>query len=156
MPKGDHVTLTLTSSAFDPDGPIPRSFAHSSGDVSPPLQWGGIPDGTVELVLLVDDPDAPIKGSFVHWVLFRIAPSRSGLAEGESPAEGQSGTNGFGRLGYLGPAPPAGDPPHHYVFRLLAVDAPIEVKGHPLCSEVEAATDGHVLATATLVGTYRS
>jgi Raf kinase inhibitor-like YbhB/YbcL family protein len=155
VPKGDHVTLTLTSSGFDRDGPIPRSFAHSSGDVSRPLQWGGIPDGTVELVLLVDDPDAPIKGSFVPWVLFRIAPSRSGLAEGESPAEAQAGTNGFGRLGYLGPAPPAGDPPHHYVFRLLAVDALIEVKGHPSYSEVEAATDGHVLATATLVGTYR-
>ena len=109
------MTLTLTSSAFDPDGPIPRSFAHS-----------------------------------------RIAPSHSGLAEGESPAEAESGTIGFGRLGYLGPAPPAGDPPHHYVFRLLAVDAPIEVKGHPSYGEVEAATDGHVLATATLVGTYRS
>ena len=101
MPKADHVTLTLTSSAFDPGGPIPRSFAHSSGDA-------------------------------------------------------QSGTNGFGRLGYLGPAPPAGDPPHHYALRLLAVDAPIEVKGRPSYSEVEAATDGHVLATATLVGTYRS
>ena len=74
------MPLTLTSSAFDPDGPIPRSFAHSSGDVWPPLRSGGVPDGTVELVLLVDDPDAPIKDSFVHWALYRIAPSRSGLA----------------------------------------------------------------------------
>jgi Raf kinase inhibitor-like YbhB/YbcL family protein len=150
------VPLTLTSSAFDPDGPIPRSFAHSSGDVSPPLQSGGVPDGTVELALLVDDVDAPIKGSLVHWVLYRIAPSGSGLAEGECPAEAQSATNGFGRLASLGPAPPAGDPPHHYVFRLLAVDAPIEAEGHPSDSQVEAATDGYVLATATLVGTYRS
>ena len=74
------MPLTLTSSAFDPDGPIPRSFAHSSGDVWPPLQSGGVPVGKVELVLLVDDPNAPIKDSFVHWALYRIAPSRSGLA----------------------------------------------------------------------------
>ena len=150
------MTLTLTSPAFDPDGAIPRSFAHSTGDVSPPLQWAGVPDGTVELVLLVDDPDAPIKGSFVHWVLYGIAPDRSGLATGESPAEAQPGANGFGRPGYLGPAPPAGDPPHHYVFRLLAIDAPVQLKNHPSYRDVEAATDGHVLASATLVGTYRS
>jgi hypothetical protein len=73
-----------------------------------------------------------------------------------SSAFDPDGTNGFGRLGYLGPARPAGDPPHHDVFRLLAVDAPIEVKGHPSYGEVEAATDGHVLASAALVGTYRS
>ena len=80
-----------------------RSFAHSSGDVSRPLQWGGIPDGTVELVLLVDDPDAPIKGSFVPWVLFRIAPSRSGFAEGESPAEAQRPLTASAGLDTSGP-----------------------------------------------------
>jgi Raf kinase inhibitor-like YbhB/YbcL family protein len=150
------VTLTLTSPAIDPDRPIPRTFDHASGDVSPPLQWSGVPGRAVELVLLVDDPDAPIKGSFVHWVLYGIAPSRAGLAEGESPSEAKSGVNGFGQPGYLGPAPPAGDPPHRYVFRLLAVDAPVKLGGLPSYGEVEAATNGHVLASATLIGTYQS
>ena len=122
---------TLHELGFRPGWPNPPFAWHSSGDVSPPLQWGGVPGRDGRTRPAVDDPDAPIKGSFVHWVLYRIAPSRSGLVEGESPAEAQSGPNGFGRPGYPGPRRLAGDPPHRYVFRLLAVDAPIEVTGHP-------------------------
>lgn len=149
------VTLTLGSSAFEDGAPIPPRFDHDSGDVSPPLSWDGVPDRAVELVLLVDDPDAPIDGSFVHWVLSGLDPSRSSLAEAETPAEGRPGVNGFGHPGYLGPAPPPGDGPHRYVFRLLAIDQAINSHALPSYHDIEAATTGHVLAEARLVGTYQ-
>jgi len=103
------MTLTLRSPAFESGTPIPARFDHERGDRSPPLIWDGVPEGTAGLVLLVDDPDAPVKGSFVHWVLCNLDPARQGIAEGEAPAEATAGANGFGRSGYLGPAPPPGD-----------------------------------------------
>jgi Raf kinase inhibitor-like YbhB/YbcL family protein len=99
-----------------------------------------VPEGTAGLVLLVDDPDAPIEGSFVHWVLYNLDPARQGMAEGEVPAEAMAGATGFGRPGYLGPAPPPGDDPHHYVFRLLAVDESVRLTGLPSYQDVEAAS----------------
>lgn len=152
----DVMTLTLTSSAFADGQPIPARFDHAHGDVSPPLSWEEVAEGTAELVLLVDDPDAPIEGSFVHWVLFGLAPSRTALSEGESPAETSHGANGFGQPGYLGPAPPAGHGTHHYVFRLLALDQPLKINGQPSYAEVEEAAVGHVIAEARLVGTYET
>jgi Raf kinase inhibitor-like YbhB/YbcL family protein len=148
------MTLSLHSPAFDEGTPIPARFSHARGDLSPDLSWDGVPEGTVELVLLVDDPDAPIEGSFVHWVVCGLDPARVELAEGETPAEATLGVNGFGKLGYLGPAPPAGHGPHRYVFRLLAVDRRVALSGPSSYQQVEAATAGHVLAEAQLVGTY--
>ena len=110
------MTLTLRSPAFKPETPIPARFDHKRGDLSPALIRNGVPEGTAGLVLLVDDPDAPVAGGFVHWVLCNLDPTRQGIAEGE-PAEATAGANGFGRPGYLGPAPPPGNGPHRYVFR---------------------------------------
>src|SRR5215470_10575779 len=149
------MTLTLRSPAFESGTPIPARFDHERGDRSPPLLWDGVPEGTAGLILLVDDPDAPVKGSFVHWVLCNLDPARQGIAEGEAPAEATAGANGFGRSGYLGPAPPPGGAPHHYVFRLLAVDEPVSLKGRPSYKDVEAAVTGHTLGEARLVGTYQ-
>ena len=87
--------------------------------------------------------------------LGQIASSRDGLAEGEVAAEGKAGANGFGGVGYLGPAPSAGDKAHRYVFRLLAVDQSAELTDAPSYHDVEAAVAGHVLAEAQLFGTYR-
>ena len=149
------MTLALRSPAFADGAPIPAAFDHDSGDRSPPLAWDGVPEGTAELVLLVDDPDAPIEGSFVHWVLYGLDPNRRGLAEGEVGGEAEAGTNGFGAPGYLGPAPPPGGPPHRYLFRLLALDTPLRLDALPSYAQVEAATIGHVLAEARLHGTYQ-
>ena len=148
------MTLALRSSAFEPGAAIPARFDHEQGDLSPALSWDGVPDRTAGLVLLVDDPDAPMEGSFVHWVLYNMDPARRGIAEGEVPAEAAAGANGFGRPGYLGPAPPPGGP-HHYVFRLLAVDEPASLTGLPSYQDVEAAVAGHVLGEARLIGTYQ-
>jgi Raf kinase inhibitor-like YbhB/YbcL family protein len=149
------VTFTLRSPAFEAEAPIPARFANEWGDLSPALTWEGVPEGTAGLVLIVDDPDAPIEGSFVHWILFNLDPARSGLGEGEVPAEATAGANGFGRPGYLGPAPPPGDDPHRYVFRLLAVDEPVSLSEMSSYLDVEAAVTGHVLDEARLVGTYQ-
>jgi Raf kinase inhibitor-like YbhB/YbcL family protein len=149
------MTLTLRSPAFEPGTPIPARFDHERGDLSPALVWDGVPEGTAGLVLLVDDPDAPVEGSFVHWVLCNLDPARQGVAEGEVPAEATAGANGFGRPGYLGPAPPPGDDPHHYVFRLLAVDEPVALTGLPSYQDVEAAVAAHTLGEARLIGTYQ-
>jgi len=146
------MTLTLRSLQFEPGSPIPARFDHDRGDLSPALTWDGVPRGTAGLVLLVDDPDAPVEGSFVHWVLSNIDPARQGIAEGEVPAEATAGANGFGRPGYLGPAPPPGDGPHRYIFRLLAVDQPVPLKGLPSYQDVESAVTGHILAEARLTG----
>jgi Raf kinase inhibitor-like YbhB/YbcL family protein len=149
------MAMTLRSPAFEPGTPIPARFDHERGDLSPRLIWDGVPGGTAGLVLLVDDPDAPVEGSFVHWVLYNLDPARQGVSEGEVPAEAMAGANGFGRPGYLGPAPPVGDDPHRYVFRLLALDEPVAVTGLPSYQDIAAAVTGHILAEARLIGTYQ-
>ena len=149
------MTFTLRSPAFEPGAPIPARFDNARGDLSPALTWDGVPGGTAGLVLLVDGPDAPVEGSFVHWVLYNIDPARHGMAEGEEPAEATAGANGFGRPGYLGPAPPPGDGPHRYIFRLLAVDEPVSLTGRPSYQDVDTAVTGHILGEARLVGTYQ-
>jgi Raf kinase inhibitor-like YbhB/YbcL family protein len=148
------MSFSLSSAAFADGAPIPTRHDHDNGDLSPELTWTGTPDGTEEIVLLVDDPDAPMAGSFIHWVLVGRSASRTGLAEGETPAEATSGANGFGGPGYLGPAPPPGHGPHHYVFRLLALSEPISVPELATYEEVEAACRGKVLAEARLTGTF--
>jgi hypothetical protein len=111
-----------------------------------------VPESTAGLVLLADDPDAPVQGSFVHWVLYNLGPARQGVAQDEVPAEAMAGANDFGRPGYLGPAPPPGDDPHHYVFRLLAVDEPVRLTQLSSYQDVEAAVTGHVLGEARSSG----
>jgi Raf kinase inhibitor-like YbhB/YbcL family protein len=137
-----------------PADPVVESIDHDSGDVSPALAWDGVPAGTAELVLLVDDPDAPMDGSFVHWVLYGLSANRAGLDEAEVAQERRAGANGFGQPGYLGPAPPVGHGVHHYVFRVLALDQPLTLDGQPSYADVEAAASGHVLAEARVIGTY--
>ena len=149
------MPAALRSPAFESGTPIPARFDHEQGDLSPALTWVGVPEGTAGLVLLVDDPDAPVQGSFVHWVLCNLDPARQGVAEGEVPAEATAGANGFGQPGYLGPAPPPGDGPHRYIFRLLAVDGPVRLRGLPSYQAVETAVTGHILGEAQLVGTYQ-
>jgi len=145
--------MHLTSTAFTEGGSIPRRYTCDGENVSPPLAWDGAPSDAKALVLIVDDPDA--RG-FIHWVAFDIASSGpSGeLAEGASTAAGapRQGTNGFGKVGWGGPCPPSGT--HHYRFRLLAVRNPLGLAGAPSAEKVRAATEGQVVAEATLTGLY--
>jgi Raf kinase inhibitor-like YbhB/YbcL family protein len=146
------MPFTLTSTAFDEGGAIPRKFSCDGEDVSPALSWDGAPDGAAAFALIVDDPDA--RG-FVHWVVFDMTGSQSGgLAEAvsASPDAPRQGRNGFGRIGWGGPCPPSGT--HHYRFTLLALDGPLGLTGTPSAADVRGAAKGHTLGEATLTGTY--
>ena len=145
--------FTLTSSAFDQGGSIPRRYACDGQDTSPPLAWTGAPGETRTLALVMTDPDA---NGFVHWVFFNVAASASGgipAGFSESPDGPAQGKNSFGRVGYGGPCPPSGT--HRCVFRLLALDAALPLAGTPSARQVLDAADGHILAEAKLTATYR-
>lgn len=144
--------LTLTSSAFGHGDVIPRRHACDGEDVSPGLSWSDPPADARALVLVVDDPDAP-GGVFTHWLAANIDARAGGLAEAQSPPV--EGRNDFGTVGWRGPCPPRGHGMHRYVFRLHAVDAPLDVGFGSGRQEFDRALADHVLATAELVGTYQ-
>jgi Raf kinase inhibitor-like YbhB/YbcL family protein len=147
-------SLTVTSTAFAVNGPIPIDFTCDGADRSPPITWSAAPPGTKSIAVLVDDPDAP-GGTFVHWVAFNLPATLVSLPESTDAASvgGVSGTNGFGRAGYAGPCPPRREA-HRYSFRVLALDAPIDARAGASRGAVDAAMNGHVLAEGVLVGVF--
>lgn len=151
------ATLHLESNSFVSGGAIPRRYTCDGSNDSPGLQWAGAPAGTKSFALVMSDPDAPID--FTHWLAYNIPPGFRGLAEGASghsvmPQGSAEGTNNFGRLGYGGPCPPAGKP-HHYIFRLFALDVRLDLPPGATRDQVESAIGGHVLAEGEIMGFYR-
>lgn len=155
------MPFSLTSPRFSAGGPIPAEHTCEGGDVSPPLAWSDLPEGTKTLALIVDDPDAPDpaapKRTWVHWVLYNLPPSAGGLPEGATrktlPAGAHEGHNDWNRAGYGGPCPPIGR--HRYFFKLAALDTALPERDGMTKAEVEKAMEGHVLARAELMGTYQ-
>ena len=155
------MTLTLASSAFGPMQEIPRRFTCDGDDVSPRLEWSGIPPGTQSLALIVHDPDVPSpdapKRIWVHWVLYNLPFELTWLDEAitasKQPAGSLDGRNDWGRTGYGGPCPPKGR--HRYFHTLYALDCRLPDLKLPGKTALEAAMQGHVLARAELVGTYQ-
>ena len=154
------MTLTISSTAFTDQGEIPKKYTCEGDDIAPPLQWSGVPEQARSLVLVVDDPDAPDpkapRTTWVHWVLYNLPPTDGGLPEGVTPADLPTGTeegvNDWKRTGYGGPCPPIGR--HRYFHKLYALDTEFEGLHEPTKASVEAAMEGHVLASSELVGTY--
>jgi hypothetical protein len=150
--------LALTSSSLSEGQPIDKRHTCDGADVSPPLAWSGTPAGTASLALIVDDPDAP-AGTFTHWVLWGLAATRVDLPEGvardpELAAIGRQGTNSFGKVGYYGPCPPAGQK-HNYRFTLHALSSSPDLPaGGTKRAELEAAMAGKILGQVTLTATY--
>lgn len=150
--------MRLTSNAFPDGAAIPRRFTCDGDDVSPPLAWSGAPGETRSFVMLCQDPDAP-AGTWHHWAAYDIPAGQTELAEGAAQHDKgafKQAINDFRRAGYGGPCPPPGHGIHHYQFRLLAlavVRLPLGSK--PSCPDVEREARKHVLAEATLTGTYR-
>lgn len=150
--------MQLRSPAFEPGQAMDARFTCEGDDVSPPLEWSGVPEGTKSLALVIDDPDAPDparpKRTWVHWVVLDIPPTTTSLPEGAStalPAGARTGTNDWGKTAYGGPCPPIGR--HRYFHKLYALDAVLALQA-PTKAALEAAMDGHVLDRAELVGTY--
>jgi Raf kinase inhibitor-like YbhB/YbcL family protein len=145
-------TLELTSQAFVDGAEIPIRHTCDGADASPPLAWAAVPDQAVELVLIVDDPDAP-GGSFTHWVVYRISAETTNVGEA-GDANLINGVNSFGDTAWGGPCPPEGDGPHTYSFVLRALGEPSGLDAGASLDEVEAAIAEFVIDTATLTGTY--
>jgi len=158
---GVATALTLTSSAFAPNGEIPTAHTCEGADTSPPLAWSGAPAGTKSFALVVDDPDAPDpkapRMTWVHWVLFNVPATVTELAEGVSssglPAGAVEARNDFARTRFGGPCPPIGR--HRYFHKIYALDAMLPAGKVADKAALEAAMKGHVLAQAELIGTYQ-
>ena len=158
------MTINLTSTAFADGAAIPKKYTGDGQDVSPNLNWSDLPDGTKQLALICDDPDAPVEEPWVHWVIYHIPPDTKELPEGvppepklAKPPEALQGKNSWpsGRtLGYRGPAPPKGHGTHHYHFKLYAIDKELGLDAGATKKQLQSAMKGHVLAQGELVGTY--
>jgi Raf kinase inhibitor-like YbhB/YbcL family protein len=146
--------IELRSEAFNDHAPIPRRYTKDGEDVSPPLSWSAPPDGTQELMLMCEDPDAP-SGTFLHWLVTGIDPARRGVAAGELPAGGDPHTNGFGDRGWGGPLPPPGDESHRYFFRLYALPEPVTLADQATADDVHRTVDRRQLASGNIVGLYQ-
>jgi Raf kinase inhibitor-like YbhB/YbcL family protein len=150
-------SLQVRSSDFSDGGAIPRRFTCDGADVSPNLQWTAAPAGAKSFAIVMDDPDA--SADFTHWLAYNIPPDISELAEGASaqamPHGSAQGMNDFQTLGYGGPCPPPGKP-HHYVFRLYALDIRLNLPPRAARKEVESAIEGHIVGEGRIVGIYQS
>jgi Raf kinase inhibitor-like YbhB/YbcL family protein len=143
--------MQLKSPAFAEGEPIPERFTCAGDDVSPPLEWTGVPKGAASLALLVEDLDASVRPA-THWSAWGIDRTSGGLPEGaRAPVEGR---NDYGDTGYRGPCPPAKRGVHRYVFRLYALDAELELEPGRSRRSFDAALEGHVLAEAELATTF--
>lgn len=156
--KGDNkMSIKITSSAFKRESMIPARFTCDGEDISPPLQWENLPQGTQTLAIIADDPDAPM-GTFVHWVLYNLPADVNELAEAVPAREmlengAIQGKTDFGRVGYGGPCPPSGT--HRYFFKIYALDKKVDIVGNADKSRLIIAMQGHILGQGELMGKYK-
>lgn len=146
--------MKLFSAAFSNFEPIPRQYTAEGEDISPPLRWQEVPEGTRSLALIVDDPDAP-HGTWDHWIIYNIPPSISVLAPGIQVSHEaiQTCLNTAGTKEYVGPNPPTGN--HRYFFKLYALDTLFQLSETSTKADLIKAMTGHILDEAVLVGTYQ-
>jgi Raf kinase inhibitor-like YbhB/YbcL family protein len=156
-PKDTKMEIKLTSTAFKEGQPIPSTYTCDGVNVSPPLEWSGVPKSARTITIIADDPDAP-GGMWVHWVLYNLPADNIGLVENLPAAEklvagGFQGKTDFGTIGYGGPCPPSGT--HRYFFKIYALDGDLSLTAGATKAEVEKAMEGHIVSQGQLMGTYR-
>jgi len=151
------MAITITSTGFTDGGMIPREYTCDGRDISPPLAWDGVPEGTISLAIICDDPDAPV-GTWMHWVLFNIPATVNELPQSMPPDKvlengARHGINNFRKFGYGGLCPPGGM--HRYYFKIYALD--IELTQEPGLTKAELlkAMKGHILAEGQVMGRYK-
>jgi Raf kinase inhibitor-like YbhB/YbcL family protein len=152
---GGIVTLAVTSSSFPDGGEIPAKYAGQQG-VSPQLSWSGAPAGTASFVLIMHDVDAAfpaqnLGSDITHWVVWNIPGSTTSIPEGGPVPSGANQTSLRGPQ-YMGPAPPAGHPYHHYIFQIFALNSTLDVPAGAMRADVEKAMEGKILARGAYVG----
>src|SRR5947207_15373339 len=143
--------MKISSQAFQEGGSIPERFSKNRQNVNPELRIEGAPAEAKSLVLIVDDPDAPV-GLFTHWLVWNIDPKTAEIGENSVPKGALQGTNDFPGTGYDGPQPPSGT--HRYYFKIFAVDRTLDLKSGAKRRDVDAAMRGHVIAQGELMGRY--
>ncbi len=142
--------LTLTSPVFVHNKNIPYKYTYTGEDINPPLEIDNIPDNTSSLVLIIDDPDAPV-GTWDHWILYNILPTDR-IEEDSVPSGATQGENSWGNKEYGGPCPPSGT--HRYVFTLYALDTMLVIGSCADKNKIISAMDGHIIEKAELIGLY--
>lgn len=146
------TSLSLKSLAFENNQKIPPKYTCDGENISPPLEITGVSEEAESLVLIVDDPDAPM-GTWTHWTVWNISPETQAIAEGAVPEGAREGMTDFGRPGYGGPCPPSGT--HRYFFKLYALDTKLNLPSTAIPKEIEQAMEDHILAQAELLSLYR-
>lgn len=154
---GEEMNITITSSAFKEGDFIPKKCTCDDVDISPPLEWSGIPEGTKELALICDDPDAPM-GTWVHWVIYNLPSNVQKLPENIPPIKvlengTTQGSNDFHKIGYGGPCPPSGT--HRYFFKIYALDTELNLEPGKTKTKLLKSMEGHILAEGQLMGKYK-
>lgn len=155
--EGKEMKIIITSSAFKDGDFIPQKYTCDGADISPSLQWDGIPEETKEIALICDDPDAPM-GTWVHWVLYNIPPSIRNLPDMVPSVKvlenlAIHGTNDFRKIGYGGPCPPSGT--HRYFFKIYALNSELHIEPGKTKADLLAAMEGHIIAEGSLMGKYK-
>ncbi len=150
MPQSE-VVFRVSSPAFDEGAAIPARLTADGADVSPELWIENVPEGTVSLALIMDDPDAPM-GTWVHWVVWNLPGDTAVIPEGTLPAGAVTGRNSWGRMRYGGPSPPSGT--HRYFFKVFALDTRLDLASDADKAMLEKAIEGRVLGKAVLMGRY--
>jgi len=148
--KSKDVSMKIVSSAFENNSKMPSKYTCDGEDVNPPLSFVDAPVNAKSLVLIVDDPDAPM-GTFTHWVLFNIDPKISGIKENSIPQSALLGKTSAGKIGYVGACPPSGT--HRYFFKLYALDTTLNLV-NPDKTELEEKMHGHIIAQTQIIGLY--
>lgn len=148
--------MKITSTAFQHNGNIPPRYTCDGENINPPLTINDVPAQAKSLVLIVDDPDAPM-GTWVHWTVWNIDPAITEISENSLPKgtyeAAVEGITSFGKTGYGGPCPPSGT--HRYFFKLYALDILLDLPSSAKSADIEKATSGHILASAELIGLYK-
>ena len=149
--------MQLASTAFAQGGAIPAKHTGEGVDVSPDLSWSGAPEGTEAFAVICHDPDAPLVSpegtyGFVHWVLYNIPASTTGLVEGNGQFTG--GQNNFGNQSYGGPMPPNGHGQHLYYFWILALDKKTDFEAGLTMWQLLERIEPNLIGMNRLVGTY--
>ncbi|MCJ8305542.1 MAG: YbhB/YbcL family Raf kinase inhibitor-like protein [Nitrosopumilus sp.] len=148
------MTLTLESDAFENGEIIPKKYGYKHGNISPPLKISGVPENTVSLALIMDDPDAmgAVGKVWVHWVLWNIDPKTVEFKENSIPSNCIEGETDFGEIGYGGPAPP--DKEHTYIFKLYALDKKLDSKSGLTKKQIEEYMENHIISKTKFQGRY--
>lgn len=144
--------MKISSPTFEHNQNIPSKYTCDGENINPPLKFLDIPENAQSLVLISDDPDAPM-GTWVHWTIWNIDPKTTEILENSVPQGVVEGTTSFGNTGYGGPCPPSGT--HRYFFKLYALDIMLDLPISTTVQALEKAVQGHILAQAELIGLYK-